>query len=267
MPKMTAKQFAANAKKYIGQPYSKIDCAKLVNLASNGAITAEGSNTQWRKETYEKGRITDGKPTNPYPAGNDLKSTQLEIGMGVFCHKSKDTKKYPDGLGDYCHVGIVTSVKPLRITNASSEYGKVMDYTRIGTFCAWCRYKDIDYTNGKQTTETKEEGPMMYQAKTNVGDLNVRKSATKSAASITKLKKGVVVSVYEVSGDWSRCQAGSVQGWIMNKFLTKIASEDDSTAQKAPESDSAASDAEERIKELEARMDNVEAILEALRGD
>ena len=74
---MTAAQFAANARKYIGQPYSKIDCAKLLNLASNGLITAEGSNTQWRKETADKGKISDGKPTDPYPDGNNRKSTDL----------------------------------------------------------------------------------------------------------------------------------------------------------------------------------------------
>lgn len=78
--------FVKNVRGYIGRSYDEIDCAKLLHLASNGQIR-RGSNTQWRYETAEKGRITDGKPSDPYPAGNDRKSSQLEVGMAVFMHK------------------------------------------------------------------------------------------------------------------------------------------------------------------------------------
>lgn len=203
MAKITAAEFAANARSYIGQPYSKIDCAKLINLASKGKIKATGSNYQWRYETSETGRISDGKPSDPYPKGNDRKSSQLEVGMGVFMHKAQDTKKYPDGLGDYCHVGVVTSVKPLRITNSNDPKG-VMDYTRIGTFCAWCRFSDVDYGDIHQ--EEKEVETMLYQAKVIDGALKVRNNP--AGTKIGSLKNGSSVDVYEEQGDWCRVSQG-----------------------------------------------------------
>lgn len=201
MAKMKASTFVANAKKYLGQPYSKIDCAKLPSLASNGAIKATGSNYQWRHETGEKGRISDGKPGDPYPAGNDRKSSQLKIGMAVFMHKKADTKKYPDGLGDYCHVGIVSSVKPLRIINASSVEGMVTEYTRIGTFAAWAYFKDIDYGTEPAAAETITTGgttSMLYQAKvvTSSAPLNVRANPSIKAARKGSVKRGAIVNVY-----------------------------------------------------------------------
>ena len=237
---MTAAEFAANARSYIGRSYSEIDCAKLVNLASNGAIKATGSNFQWRYETGDKGKISDGKPTDPYPDGNNRKSSQLEIGMGVFCHKSADTKKYPDGQGDYCHVGIVTSVSPLKITNASSEKGIVTDYTRIGTFAAWAYFTDIDYGSSSESGSEASEGSetkMLYQAKvcTQSGSLNVRQTPAKGHNIIGSLKKGAVVNVYEISGTWARISYNTVvEGWVSLSYLAKIAG----TEQAADESSS-----------------------------
>lgn len=260
MAKMKAATFVANARKYLGQPYSKIDCAKLPSLASNGAIKATGSNYQWRYETGEKGRITDGKPGDPYPAGNDRKSSQLEVGMAVFMHKKADTKKYPDGLGDYCHVGIVSSVKPLRIINASSVEGKVTEYTRIGTFCAWAYFKDIDYGISTEPAEavgeTTTQGgtTMLYQAKVVTGSapLNVRANPSTKAARKGSVKKGAIVNVYETQSGWSRISYGALEGWASSQYLQKVKG----TQQAASE----AGAADMTIEEYEASIQRGEGV-------
>lgn len=234
MAKMTAAKFAENCRSYIGRPYSEIDCSKLLYLASGKAI-ARGSNTQWRTETGKKGRITDGRPSDPYPAGNDRSSKQLEIGMAVFMHKSQDTKKYPDGLGDYCHVGVVTSVKPLRITNASAEKGEVCDYTRVGTFCAWAYLKDIDY--GKETTEktettAKEEEAVnmlgyAYKLRVKASRLLIREQATTSSAKMGSFKMGDVAYAISKEGKWYKL--ANMAGYIHGDYVKVLEEVDDYT--------------------------------------
>lgn len=186
-----------------------------------------------------------------------MKSSQLKIGMAVFCHKRKDTKKYPDGLGDYCHVGIVSSVKPLRIINASSDFEKVTEYTRIGTFAAWAYLNDIDY--GQSTTSqpnlTGGESNMLYQAKvaTASAPLNVRSNPSTKASKVGNVKKGAVVSVYETKSGWSRITYGSLQGWCSSQYLKKISG----TQQAAQEPADAA---DMTIEEYEASVQRGEGV-------
>ena len=62
-------------------------------------------------------------------------------------------------------MGVVTSVNPLRITNASFERGQVCDYTRIGTFCAWAYLKKVDYGhNDAGDAPAESEGDTVFQA-------------------------------------------------------------------------------------------------------
>ena len=41
--------------------------------------------------------------------------------MAVFKWKEKTPSKFSDNEGDFCHIGLVTSVSPLRIVHASTE--------------------------------------------------------------------------------------------------------------------------------------------------
>ena len=190
--------------------------------------------------------------------------------MAVFKHKAADTKKYPDGQGDYCHVGVVTGVKPLRITHSSSEAGEVVDVSKIGTFCAWARLKDIDY--GTKTEDTKEEVvPMLYQCKVKGGSLNLRKAP--EGARITSLKNGSIVCVYEETDEWSRVMQGALAGWVMTKYLERIDTDADQEAQPDHDDQNAGGNDETtemiltRLSALEASYASVIEILNRLQGD
>ena len=271
MAKMPVATFVKNVLSYMGRSYEEIDCSKLLNLASNGLI-ARGSNTQWRKETGKKGRISDGHPTDPYPAGNDRKSTQLEVGMAVFYHKKEDTDKYPDGLGDYSHVGVVTSVKPLRITNASSIYGRVTDYTSIGSFCAWAYLKDIDYGTQEAAESSAEEGKNMYQARVKT-NLNVRQAPGTNSPKVGLLKAGTIVNVYETqklkNGEtWCRVNfTDEVAGWSIGTALIPVPG---STVE--PEAPSASEAvclyaSKDDIAALQEQIDELKASIAAMQAD
>ena len=117
----------------IGWPYKSpgtndargIDCSGMFVRAYRlqGQRIYHGSNTIWRKHLARKGRID---------AASDLRP-----GMAVFKWKAQTPAKFSDDEGDFCHIGLVTSVKPLRIVHASTEGMKVKADSKIGKWKYW----------------------------------------------------------------------------------------------------------------------------------
>ena len=117
----------------IGWPYATpgsndqrgIDCSGMFVRAYRlqGQRIYHGSNTIWRKHLAKKGRID---------AVSDL-----QPGMAVFKWKPETPSKFNDDEGDFCHIGLVTSVKPLRIVHASTEGMKVKADSKIGKWKYW----------------------------------------------------------------------------------------------------------------------------------
>ncbi len=117
----------------LGWPYATpgsndargIDCSGMFVRAYRlqGQRIYHGSNTIWRKYLKEKGPITG--------------SGDLKPGMAVFKWKPDTPAKFSDDEGDFCHIGLVTSVQPLRIVHASTEGMKVKADSRIGKWKYW----------------------------------------------------------------------------------------------------------------------------------
>jgi len=81
-------------------------------LTHYGISFYHGSNTIARKYLAEREKLTA--------------VSQLRVGMAVFKRSQSggEPDKYkPDGLGDFHHIGICTSVNPLRIVHQSSAAG------------------------------------------------------------------------------------------------------------------------------------------------
>ena len=117
----------------LGWPYKSpgtndsrgIDCSGMFVRAYRlqGQKIYHGSNTIWRKHLGEKGRIDSVRDLKP--------------GMAVFKWKPETPAKFRDGEGDFCHIGLVTSVNPLRIVHASTEGMKVKADRKIGKWKYW----------------------------------------------------------------------------------------------------------------------------------
>lgn len=116
----------------IGWPYASpgdnnengIDCSGMFVRAYRlqGKKIYHGSNTIWRKHLNRKGRIERG--------------TRLAPGMAVFKWKAEgDPQK--DGLGNFYHIGLVTSADPLRIVHASSVGMRVKADTDASAWSHW----------------------------------------------------------------------------------------------------------------------------------
>ena len=126
-------QLIADFEACIGWPYASpgtndargIDCSGMFVRAFRlqGEIIYHGSNTIWRKHLREKGEIRS--------------LSDLRPGMAVFKWKAATPSKFKDALGDFCHIGLVTSVNPLRIVHASTEGMHVKADSRIGKWKYW----------------------------------------------------------------------------------------------------------------------------------
>ena len=102
-----------------------IDCSGMFVRAYRlqGQRIYHGSNTIWRKHLGDKGRIDSVRDLKP--------------GMAVFKWKPETPAKFSDDEGDFCHIGMVTSVNPLRIIHASTEGMKVKADRKIGKWKYW----------------------------------------------------------------------------------------------------------------------------------
>ena len=117
----------------IGWPYASpgsndqrgIDCSGMFVRAYRlqGQRIYHGSNTIWRKHLSRKGRIDS--------------VSDLQPGMAVFKWKKETPAKFRDDEGDFCHIGLVTSVRPLRIVHASTEGMKVKTDSKLGKWKYW----------------------------------------------------------------------------------------------------------------------------------
>ena len=131
----------ADAEECLGWPYASpgsndrrgIDCSGLLVWAyrRQGGRIAHGSNTIWRRYLGEKGELRPGD--------------RLRRGMAVFRHRAADTDKYPDGEGDFYHVGLVTSEDPLRIVHASSARGRVVAEDSARGWTHWGYLRAVAY--------------------------------------------------------------------------------------------------------------------------
>ena len=124
----------------IGWPYASpgsndergIDCSGMFVRAyrRQGARIYHGSNTIWRRHLSRKGLI--------------LSADDLQPGMAVFKWKAKTPEKFEDDLGDFFHIGLVTSVSPLRIVHASTQGMQVKADTKLGKWQYWGVLSEVE---------------------------------------------------------------------------------------------------------------------------
>ena len=243
----------ASVEECLGWPYVSpgtndsrgIDCSGLFVKAfrDQGGSIYHGSNTIYRKYCSEKGKLTG--------------VSQLESGMVVFKWNANTPEKFNDGLGDFQHIGLVTSVNPLRIVHASSGVGCVTTDTKLGKWAYWGWLKDVARDSGGNDDQGGDEVPVAENEYATViadsgSTVNLRTKAKVTAPLIERVPVGSRVEVLGTCGSWTKVKFGSRAGYMMTRFLT---------AEEEQESDEDLT-LEERVLRLERRV----ALLEAKDG-
>lgn len=225
-------KLCASAEACMGWPYvspgsndrNGIDCSGLLVkcFRDQGGSIAHGSNTIWRKYLTDKGSLTG--------------TSQLETGMAVFKWKAQDTAKYPDGQGDFHHVGLVLSVYPLLIIHASSAAGCVTTDTTIGKWTHWGRLKNVNYKGGGGMYIPSEpelldmpDDPVSNQPEAKAGyafvtaelgrTVNLRANHSMGAKLLERVPLGECVETLGTYKDWTKIRYKSRTGWMMTQFL------------------------------------------------
>ena len=119
---------------------------------------------------------------------------------------------------DYYHVGVVTSVNPLRITHCTSVPGGIKVDTSLGAWRYAAKLKQVNYEQEEQPMET------LYQAIVTAANglpVRLRADASANAKVVEQIPVGTVVDVLEEGADWDRISDSGVEGFMMSKFLKK----------------------------------------------
>ena len=118
----------------------------------------------------------------------------------------------------------------------------------MGDWCAvrfrgmngYCMTKYL--TLGVSGDDEITEDTLYARVTTESGSLNLRKSASKSAAILTTIPRNTVITVLERGSTWSQVKYNGKTGYVMNEFLTfgeseETPDEDDNTTVTPPSSD------------------------------
>ena len=215
---LNVRKMITSAQDALGWPYvspgsnnaNGIDCSGLfVKIyRDQDASIYHGSNRIYRKYCNEKGRITS--------------TAQLEPGMAVFKWKDRQPDGYKDSLGDFHHIGLVVSGKPLKIIHASSAKGKVVEDTKIGQWTYWGKLKDVAYENGDDNMPIDDVpvSEMLAVVTAESGStVKMRAKPSTSSSVYWDIPIGATVVVDEKGETWSRIRHGGRSGYMMTKFL------------------------------------------------
>lgn len=221
----------ASAEACLGWPYESpgtndrhgIDCSGLfVKIYDDqGDSIYHGSNTIYRKYcTENRGKISS--------------VSQLRPGYAVFKWNSNTPAKFNDGLGDFQHIGLVVSVKPLKIIHASSAVGHVTTDTAIGKWKYYGELKNVDYGGGTtMNEETKAVGtPAVVTTKVVFAEsgtsVKMRAKPDAKCNIYWDIPIGTQVEVIQSGDVWSEIKVNKRSGYMMSKFLKDDMNADDS---------------------------------------
>ena len=193
------------------------DCIGLiigaVRLAGGKWTGTHGSNYAARNEMRTLGRITEPflgevvyKAREPGEKGYDLPAKYQNSG----------------DLLDYYHVGVVTSINPLKITHCTSVAGGIKVDTTLGQWEYGGELKMVDYGG--------EAMDVMYQAMVTAVSgrtVNLRANPSEKARVLKSVPVGAEVDVLEeTDATWAKIYWNGLQGYMMRKFLQFVFPDD-----------------------------------------
>lgn len=124
---------------------------------------------------------------------------------------------YNGDIRDYNHVGVVISVRPLRIRHMTTPKPKMDD--KLGKWKWHGQLAKVDYGN-KTPEEVIRVEP--YQARVIGGALNLRKTASTASVRICQIPEGSIVTVIAEAGEWVQAEHNGLTGYCMARFLERM---------------------------------------------
>ena len=210
----------------------KCDCIGMIkySLRENG-VQFSTTGTNWT----ERNQVTDVRKITS--------ASVLRVGDVVFKAKypgdegynlptkyCKGGSAYNGDLTDYCHIGVVKSVDPLRIIHMTSPTAKTD--TKIGKW-AYAAELDSKYVNYGSTPSKPVEPSKPDPEPEPVGDtaivtapsgkwVKMRKEPSTKCRLYDEVPVGATVTVVTNGYEWTKINYGKRKGWyMMTRYLTK----------------------------------------------
>ena len=236
MAKITVQQLISAVESALGWPYKSpgsndqngIDCSGLFVYAYRlyGLSIYHGSNTIYRSSCSAKGKISSVGTLRP--------------GMAVFKWNAATPEKFRDNLGDFQHIGLVTSVNPLRIVHASSVSGCVTTDTKLGKWKYWGWLKDVEQPASQsipttatdlgslpkasapeqsQPAQADDGEPRVLISAPNGGKVNIRSGNGTSYRRISAVPSGTTLEyIAKAQNGWYAVKYGQQIGWVSGEY-------------------------------------------------
>lgn len=208
------------------------DCIGMVKygLRKNG-VTLKTTGTNWtmRNQVKNVRKITG---TSVLQFGDVIFKAKSpgDSGYNLPTKYRKGGKAYNGDENDYCHIGVVKSVSPLKIIHMTSPTAKTD--TSVGNWKYAAELKGEYISGGSEPTPTPEPTPEpepvpeTSEAVVVSDDGNPVKMRANPSTKCTlydKLPVGTVVKIVTPGYEWTKIDFGKRKGWyMMTKFLDVI---------------------------------------------
>lgn len=203
------------------------DCIGMVKygLHKNGVeFTTSGTNWTIRNQVYN---VRDIHSVDDLKFGDVVfkMKTPSESGYNLPSKYRPGGSAFNNDLNDYCHIGVVKSVSPLRIIHMTSPTAKTD--TKIGKWkkaaCLDKRYisdseDPVPELDPTPTPEPTKDIATVYAESGRY--VKMRKEPSTQCRLYEEVPIGATVTIVEFGYEWCKINYGSRRGWyMMTKFL------------------------------------------------
>ena len=216
--------------KYIGTPYSEMDCQAFVErcLRDCGCNKDLAGSNAWYRYVMDNGWV--GTPEECVKALGCVPKGAM---LFILLQDGKEPPKYRgDGIGNASHIGICTGSRGKGAIHSSASRGCVAEsefhgktipnggWNRVGL---WDQIT-FDYSGGDTPTPTPEPTPAQTAVVGNVPagrrqEVNLRKRPSTLSALVDRVPCGDVVEVINKGEEWSLIAWNGKTGYMMTEFL------------------------------------------------
>lgn len=247
------------APKFMGTPYSRMDCQAFVEacLKEAGNSTNLGGSNAWYRECMKNGWVGT-------PEECKKKNGKIPPGAFLFIHShdgGEEKRGYHDGLGNAEHIGLYTgetgkqmvkqatdagiaNAKQYNFGNGAMHSSSKRECVCTSAFAGktirggWNMvglWNKVEYNDGDEEKPEENAMQVTYTAEVTGGGLNMRREKSTNAQKITQIPNGARVLVTEEDGDWSKVTYAGLEGYVLNSFLKEIKPEDETIVVKKKE--------------------------------
>lgn len=243
-----AEDMAQVAPKYLGTPYSKLDCQAFVEKTMKDCgldKNLAGSNA-WYRLCMKEGWV--GTP-------EECKQKFGLIPFGAFLFILSDNGKEPkryqsDGIGNASHIGLYTGMTGGKMCEIARRAGvkdpdkydfgngAIHSSASRGCVCTskfsgktinggWNRIGLWDKIDYDLKTDLKTEVDKMdtYQAKVVGGGLNLREQPDFKAERLCLIPNGEILIITDEAGKWAKTSYSGHTGWVSKDYIEPFTDE------------------------------------------